>query len=184
MPGNGGHKKPQCEYREGGRRCRRNGTGTPTLCRAHRLVLEQEADRDQRPPAGAGLADLFDRFVTGKPISMDHLFDGLSDVLRAVGSQPRPPNGRPYPTDPISEMYRNMRGQRPPPPPDPEIVKQDEIRKARRVMGFKVGEPIEATELKLRHRKLVMRHHPDRGGSLEKMQEINAANDVLQGAMG
>lgn len=40
--------------------------------------------------------------------------------------------------------------------------------------------PKSATELRTLHKKLAMSNHPDRGGSLEKMQDINAANDVLK----
>lgn len=40
--------------------------------------------------------------------------------------------------------------------------------------------PKSAAELRTLHKKLAMSNHPDRGGSLEKMQDINAANDVLK----
>ena len=40
--------------------------------------------------------------------------------------------------------------------------------------------PKTATELRNLHKKLALNNHPDRGGSLEKMQDINAANDVLK----
>lgn len=40
--------------------------------------------------------------------------------------------------------------------------------------------PKTAMELRQLHKKLALTNHPDRGGSLEKMQEINAANDVLK----
>ncbi len=40
--------------------------------------------------------------------------------------------------------------------------------------------PKSATELRTLHKKLAMSNHPDRGGSLEKMKDINAANDVLK----
>lgn len=40
--------------------------------------------------------------------------------------------------------------------------------------------PKTATELRNLHKKLALNNHPDRGGSLEKMKDINAANDVLK----
>lgn len=40
--------------------------------------------------------------------------------------------------------------------------------------------PKTAIELRQLHKKLALTNHPDRGGSLEKMQDINAANDVLK----
>ena len=39
-------------------------------------------------------------------------------------------------------------------------------------------------ELRQLHRKLALSNHPDRGGSLKKMQDINAANDVLKNWIG
>ena len=40
--------------------------------------------------------------------------------------------------------------------------------------------PKTATELRNLHKKLALTNHPDCGGSLEKMKDINAANDVLK----
>jgi hypothetical protein len=39
-----------------------------------------------------------------------------------------------------------------------------------------------AEERKRRHRALALEHHPDRGGSVERMKEINWAFDVVQHA--
>ena len=44
--------------------------------------------------------------------------------------------------------------------------------------------PKTADELKRLHKKLAMQNHPDRGGSLEKMKDINTANDVLKKYVG
>lgn len=34
-------------------------------------------------------------------------------------------------------------------------------------------------QIKARYRKLVMQHHPDKGGDANKFKEINAANEIL-----
>jgi hypothetical protein len=41
-------------------------------------------------------------------------------------------------------------------------------------------DPVEFSVIKAQHRKLVMQHHPDRGGSKEKLQAINTAMDILK----
>lgn len=50
---------------------------------------------------------------------------------------------------------------------------------AMKVLGL---DPNTATcdTLKKQYRKMALQHHPDRGGSTEKMKEINGANDVLR----
>ncbi|WP_303901371.1 DNA-J related domain-containing protein [Thiohalomonas denitrificans] len=45
------------------------------------------------------------------------------------------------------------------------------------LMGLK--EPVEYADVKHRYRQLAMRHHPDRGGDLSRLQEINHAMGVL-----
>ena len=40
--------------------------------------------------------------------------------------------------------------------------------------------PKTAAELRQLHKQLALANHPDRGGSLDKMKDINAANDVLK----
>ena len=42
-----------------------------------------------------------------------------------------------------------------------------------------VGETAPANEIKKSFRKLAVKHHPDKGGSKEKFQEINEAHAVL-----
>lgn len=42
------------------------------------------------------------------------------------------------------------------------------------------NQPISAAVVKLRYRQLVAQHHPDRGGSTERIQSINLAFEILQ----
>jgi hypothetical protein len=49
---------------------------------------------------------------------------------------------------------------------------------------FGIATVPDATELKALHKKLSLKNHPDRGGSLSKMQDINAAYDILKNQTG
>jgi DnaJ-domain-containing protein 1 len=44
---------------------------------------------------------------------------------------------------------------------------------------LELEDPVTFTQIKQQHRRLVMKHHPDRGGDKEKLQTINAAMDLL-----
>lgn len=41
-------------------------------------------------------------------------------------------------------------------------------------------DPVDDVAIKKQHRRLVMQHHPDRGGNKEKLQAINAAMELLR----
>lgn len=77
-------------------------------------------------------------------------------------------------------------GRRAPHPPrhDPEAEVRKARAAARQVMGFDQQEPLDADKIKVRHRKLVKKHHPDHGGSTQKMATINTARDVLMEELG
>lgn len=55
------------------------------------------------------------------------------------------------------------------------------VSRARRILGYSAKEPITKEQVKQRHRELARKHHPDRGGKLERMQDINWAVDILIG---
>ncbi len=67
-----------------------------------------------------------------------------------------------------------------PAPPDPGILAR---RQARAVLGFAATEPLTIALLRDRKRVLAKRHHPDHGGSVSKMAEVNSAADVLEQAI-
>jgi len=52
-------------------------------------------------------------------------------------------------------------------------------RRAEALRELDLRDPVSETEIKKRYRTLVMQHHPDRGGSKEKIQSINAAMSIL-----
>jgi len=45
----------------------------------------------------------------------------------------------------------------------------------REVLGFASGEPVTVDAVRAQHFALAKRHHPDMGGSTERMREINVA---------
>lgn len=173
-------KAPRCAYVEADRRCSRKGDGNPPLCPVHRLVLEAEATRPLRP--GERLVGLLGRVLRGQRVNDNQVFAGLDDLMgmfqspgfdelraqveaqararaRAPRQPPRqpplPPPGQPPPP-------------RPPAGPDPRVV-----------LGFGPGDKLTVAIVKARHRELARKHHPDRGGSVTRMQEVNAAVDKL-----
>lgn len=79
------------------------------------------------------------------------------------------------------QQQRHRAGHRPPPDPHAEAAAQLAAarRRARQILGFAATEPITEAAIKVRYRKLAQIHHPDKGGSLEKMTELNAAADIL-----
>lgn len=58
------------------------------------------------------------------------------------------------------------------------FVAMDERRRALQYLGL--SDPVKYGEIKSRYRRLVMEHHPDRGGDDEALQEINAAMRTLE----
>jgi len=44
---------------------------------------------------------------------------------------------------------------------------------------LQLQEPLDRTTIKRQYRKLVMQHHPDRGGDTARLQELNAAVNIL-----
>jgi hypothetical protein len=60
------------------------------------------------------------------------------------------------------------------------FICNDQRREALAILELK--DPVDWPTIKTRHRRLVMRHHPDRGGDGQRLQTINAALDVLSRA--
>jgi hypothetical protein len=183
-------RKPRalkCAYRENGRRCPRDADPgrNPPLCRAHWVSLGAAAEQRRQP--GAGLGDVIDSIVNGKPISTQGIVDAIGDLIGAFARPPPPyvPNQGPSNGawwEPIREQAR-ARAQQPPPPPRPPGPSPEDVERARRVFGFN-GEPITKDELRKRYRKLALKYHPDRkGGSVSKMSELNRSRDLLEAGL-
>ena len=56
----------------------------------------------------------------------------------------------------------------------------DQTRDALRLFELEHEPQLDLARIRLRYRQLVSRHHPDRGGSTERLQSINAAMEVLE----
>lgn len=52
--------------------------------------------------------------------------------------------------------------------------------RAKALQTLGLGEGASSKDIKLSYRRLAMQHHPDRGGSAEKLQVINEAMEVLR----
>ncbi len=168
-------------YVEDGVRCRRSASGDPPLCHPHRLVA---ADAGRPPPAfGDGVRNLVDRVIHGKRVTPKMWEGALGDLaafaagMAAQAQQqqhtPHAPPGHGQGTPPP----RRPSWWPPRPPPDPRI---EERRRARIVLGFPPQGAITLEVVQQRRRELARKHHPDRGGSVTKMQAVNAAADVLE----
>lgn len=188
-------RTPRCSYKEGARRCPYDGEGDPPLCKAHRLAIAEAAK--PRPPAHVLLDSLTD-FLQGNPINREATIGAaeafLNQWVAGIGGNYRPDVSAGGSEDSVHRRaqsgagrpwYWNIphmggpRQQPSPQAPDPQIELQKARAAARQVMGFGPREPLDEAKIKMRHRELVKRHHPDRGGSTKKMATINTARDVL-----
>lgn len=61
-----------------------------------------------------------------------------------------------------------------------DILLEMSPREAQQILGVKPNSPKE--DIEKAWKRLIVKHHPDRGGSVEMAQKINAAHDVLKGA--
>jgi hypothetical protein len=174
-------RAPRCAYVEGKQRCGRAGTGNPPLCEPHRVVLEAEANRPRT--AGSRIADLLSSVLRGKKVTDEQVVGGVEDFVdmftRSAGDPAHDPiaAARARAADFIRRTQGQQQRQAPPPPrgPDPRIA----IAKARQTLGFNPTDKLTEDMVKKRHRELARKHHPDRGGSVARMQEINAAVDQV-----
>lgn len=165
-------RAPTCSYVEGGRRCGRSAAGNPPVCEAHLIVLQAAA------LGGESVGDLVSDVLNGRRVSRARVAQATAQVVQgfmaAIGRppvfQPGQPAGPPPP-------------RRPPPPPrtaaDERVLLELRLNQARKALGIALGAPISLELVQQRRRTLARKHHPDRGGSQERMQEINSAADLL-----
>lgn len=163
----------QCCYKERGRKCRRTGTGNPPLCQPHKIAFQEAARAATEPRMpGARVFDLFESMLTGKRVSRKNIEAAWVDAQDFLRQQvPMPDGAGGGWTPPPSSS---------PPPPDPLADARREFENAKLTMGFARDQRITASDVHDRRKQLARKWHPDLpGGSLEKMQEINAAAEVL-----
>ena len=152
------------------------------------------------------VAEVINKTMRGERVTTPDLFGALGEIFGAMaggafspagnpwqsGVDPEgfddepappptpPPRARPRnPFDDIAEAARRARAR----PVDPNAAKVAKIIDAKRTLGFEVREKLTLELVKARRRELAMKHHPDRGGTVEAMQKINAAADLLEQAL-
>lgn len=189
-------RRPErCVILEDGRQCRRNGTGKPALCARHAEVYRQM-------PASSPIAQIFDAVWNGRRPAKQTIAEAARQVAEKIIGRPLTDaefqsyqgggfhvfeaEVRSGPASSSSSRSSGSSGSRwGAPDPDARAKEQAELEKARRIgrarrtLGFTAKESITPEQLKERYRKLARKHHPDRGGSVERMQEINAAMEIL-----
>lgn len=72
----------------------------------------------------------------------------------------------------------NSWGTPPPPPPPKNNGIPYEVKKAFIELGVPSGSDVSVTIIKKAYKKMALQHHPDRGGSVDKMAEINNHYDI------
>lgn len=114
------------------------------------------------------MADFASR-ITGRKVNVEEIRQAQE---RAT------PYAAPY-VDGFAERVR-ARTKQWVPPRDPQAeAKAKAISAARRALGFSAKEPLTEELIRARRQQLARKHHPDRGGSVERMAQINDAVDIL-----
>jgi hypothetical protein len=110
-------------------------------------------------------------------VLQDAIYRGIDSIMAGVASRGAPPRSGPPPR---SGTAPRSAPRSPPPPPSPAR----ELAQARAVMGFDLDQKLTLQDVAERRRELARIFHPDRkGGSVERMQRINNAADVLERAL-
>jgi hypothetical protein len=193
-------RPPRCAYREGTTQCRRIGAGNPPLCRPHRALLEHDVGP---VTVGERVGSVIGKLFRGARVTKDELGEAFVDGLRMMGAvggaarAPRPgdvpppatPDAAGQPRSPFVDWAYEQLKQRTAQQGAQKAA--EEAAKAKRTallatakadLGWKSKKTEELTipEVNKRRRELAKKHHPDRpGGSLARMQRVNAAADLL-----
>jgi hypothetical protein len=129
----------------------------------HRLALSQGLDLGD--PLGQ-LVDQADRWLKSREGRdtvanvAGTLFDRVLDRISIPRRQQLPPGPR------------RPRAAPPPPKPDP-------VQAARVLLHFGPDEPLTREKIKRNQKAVASLCHPDKGGSVEAMQRVNQAADIL-----
>jgi hypothetical protein len=119
------------------------------------------------------------------------MFDGARESTVHQRAQSGPASGAWY-----HAIFGGAAGPRtrqhgqPPPPPDQDVQRARQILTCRQILGFTPTEPLDEDKIKMVHRRLVRKNHPDykrtpaeRARADAKMRDINNARDVLLAAL-
>jgi hypothetical protein len=157
----------RCAFKDGSRRCSRNGFGNPALCRAHAIQVKLDGEPiDLQPDSPLmSILELADRAFSKSnnefARQVGSLFgEFLSNNANSSNARRVPPRNE----------YRA-------PPPAPAAAKDP-----REVLGFEPGEQLTRARVKARQRDLATVFHPDKpAGSAGAMARVNeAAQELLK----
>jgi len=152
-----------------------------------------DAAQEAGSPKTGGIASVLSDLLTGGRVKRAHVDRALQEVLIGLGvvdehgkfappANFTPPAGWPFPFPGQQPPPQQSRGRVPPrqPPPQPPQIDELELqrRRARQTLGFG-AEPLTAEMVKQRRRELAKANHPDKGGTVARMSEINSAADIL-----
>jgi hypothetical protein len=160
----------RCAFKDGGRRCSRNGfgpPGAPALCRAHAIQANldgKQVEFSEESPV-FDLLELADRaFSRSNNDFAKQMGNIFGDFLAGRAHQ--------------SQQAQDHQDLPPQPPPEPPRPEKDPWE----VLGFEPGQQLTAAIVKGRQRDLAMIFHPDKqGGSTEAMKRVNdAASELLK----
>ena len=151
----------RCAFKDGGRRCGRNGFGNPALCRAHAIqatVDGKQIEFSEDSPLFE-ILNMADRaFSRSNNDFLKQVGNLFGEMLSGAAHQTRVPEPEP---------------QKAPEPPQP-------LEDARVVLGFAPDEQLTASSVKARKKQLARIFHPDQPtGSLHAMKRVNEAADKL-----
>lgn len=186
------NRRRRCVYSENNRRCVRDGDGDPPLCAPHQ-VLFAHVGKPRDPAPIENLVGVLGDLLSGQRVSRDRIAEAAQELFGfAAGGMaqgyypdmaPHDPTGRVRFDPPNGFPWWPGQGARRRAPPDPAELERQQIAaaraRARQVLGFAQGQRLSEREIKVRQRELAFKHHPDRGGNLDKMREVNAASDIL-----
>lgn len=161
-------RAPRCSYPTIRGKCGASGRkyGSQMLCAAHWLQVEAEANPELLEDEGDLVDDFVDQVFEHPQVQSifskaSTLVDKFSKIVDRVASGAPPPPKKAPPPPKV-----------PPPParrgPTPE-----------QVLGIPQGTKITEDLIKTKRRDLAMKYHPDRGGDVAKMQQVNLAADAL-----
>ena len=161
----------RCAFKDGQRRCLRNGFGNPPLCRSHAIQVSLDGRQVKFPEESPlfGLLGMADRmFASSNNETVQQVRNIFGEFLAGTANSS---NARQVPP-PCREPR-----ERPPAPESPEDP--------RVVLMFEPGEQLTVARVKARKRELASLCHPDKqGGSIRAMKRVNEAADTLLKSLG
>lgn len=166
----------RCAYKDGGRRCSRNGFGNPALCKAHSIQTVIDGEQVEGLPEDSSLFELLglaDRmFSRSENETVQQVRSIFGEFLAGAANSSNAAHQVPHQRGPSRPPPR----QSPPRPPQG----RERAGECRAILGLEPREQLTEARIKARKRELAKIYHPDReGGSPTAMKRVNEAADYL-----